>query len=1517
MRAVVGWAVTIMLLLPCSVLAQDELDESLINVAPTYDLGELARAVNYSNIQKDIDYLSALPTRLTGTRGNLQARRYLKRRLREVGVTGIGSEEFDALSPMSRDEDLPATIELGGGDGSGGALRLEPLWPNLVRPSLAPPEGLTGPLVYVGRGDLTAFDAKPVEGCIAVMEFNSARAWYTAAMVGAKAIVFLDSDQTIRGEAEQKFSEQPLSTPRFLALGDSAESLREATADGATPEATIRGGSKLTAVVGENIYGFIPGTDPNLANEVVVLSAWYDSMSVAPTVAPGAEGAGSVGVLLELCRILRDYPPARPVMVLLTDAHGLAMGGIRDFVHRRVTVWRTEKVKPAAEQDLEPLHFRAFIGIDLSSRGTGVGAFYKGFFYNYYDAARFKFSDFGTACRDYGWLLAREMGLDNEWSLLDCINTGVDRSWATYLPGRPCLEAEAATLAGYAGTTLASTGDIRARVDTHLDTSDAMDHAGLERQARIVAASVPNLLCEVIEDAAVGLFSADPDDGYVRLHGGVFEFGKSLSFHPEDPVPGAIACWGRVTKTLCGVRHIIMDQVDDKSHYELIGMPMQTHNWAALTEVSAFLVDEDTGDVIYAPDRGPQGARQYRFTSFALDALELGKDVVVFEARQVSIIDTIDPGHFGILSGLQVLDYATKAEPFRWGMITPSWTDPRIPGDPEPAGVIYGEPGARLLILLRPTFQTPRILLLNATKEMPLGEGIPVDETPVISNLAYRGAMDMWILDESRMEEFGRFGISDIEASRLHSLATGALAEATEAAEAGHVSKYVALARRALALENRVYPKVRGTANDVVHGVIFYLILLLPFSYLVERLIFAGRTIMMEILGSLGIFAVVFTLLALVHPAFRITATPLIVLLAFILMVLGTAVAVLLFRHFDQQMAELRHESMGTHSADVARLSSASAAFSLGVGNMRRRKTRTGLTCATLVLLTFTVMSFTSVESHPKIRKLQREIAPSYNGILIRQPNYGPFSEYTYSVLEAEAGGVYPMAARSWTLSEGAALRSAVPLRHGSEVYEAGALLGMGPDEPRVLPVLDTLVGQGSRWFDDTEEDANTCLLSTHLAKELGISEAEIGQASVEVRGVSLTVIGFFEGGRLDALRDLDGEMVTPIDEVEQANLRRRGEAQPEIQSAQNTGTTTEDTPHILGAQIMILPHRTNLRLGGSLRSIAANAGSDEAAETLQDDLVQRLDLGVFAGYGGRTFYCNAVTSATASGIEGSLVPILIAALIVLNTMLGSVYERVREIGIFSSVGLAPAHVGALFLAEASVYAVMGAIIGYLIGQALAWASVNLGWFEGLLSLNYSSMAAVGVTIIVMGVVFLSTLYPAKMAAKLAVAGVERRWRLPDPDGDVLTIELPFAMHREETLGLMAYLSEWIDAHADYSIGEFSSDGAHLERVSDRSEADPYYILRFMAWLAPYDLGVSEEFEVRVMPTDEPGILGAEAKVYRVTGEPGAWVRSTRAFLYQLRRQFLLWRSFSPSEKARYHQAGQEVTAVGEAHHAG
>ena len=60
------------------------------------------------------------------------------------------------------------------------------------------------------------------------------------------------------------------------------------------------------------------------------------------------------------------------------------------------------------------------------------------------------------------------------------------------------------------------------------------------------------------------------------------------------------------------------------------------------------------------------------------------------------------------------------------------------------------------------------------------------------------------------------------------------------------------------------------------------------------------------------------------------------------------------------------------------------------------------------------------------------------------------------------------------------------------------------------------------------------------------------------------------------------------------------------------------------------------------------------------------------------------------SGISNLFIPMLIASLIVLNTMMGSVYERFREIGIYSSVGLAPGHISWLFIAESCVYSVAG-----------------------------------------------------------------------------------------------------------------------------------------------------------------------------------------------------------------------------------
>ena len=64
---------------------------------------------------------------------------------------------------------------------------------------------------------------------------------------------------------------------------------------------------------------------------------------------------------------------------------------------------------------------------------------------------------------------------------------------------------------------------------------------------------------------------------------------------------------------------------------------------------------------------------------------------------------------------------------------------------------------------------------------------------------------------------------------------------------------------------------------------------------------------------------------------------------------------------------------------------------------------------------------------------------------------------------------------------------------------------------------------------------------------------------------------------------------------------------------------------------------------------------------------------------------------------------LIIAVLMILAIMMGTVHERMREISIFSSVGLSPRHVAGMFLIESLVYAGLASVLGYFIGIAALW----------------------------------------------------------------------------------------------------------------------------------------------------------------------------------------------------------------------
>ena len=334
------------------------------------------------------------------------------------------------------------------------------------------------------------------------------------------------------------------------------------------------------------------------------------------------------------------------------------------------------------------------------------------------------------------------------------------------------------------------------------------------------------------------------------------------------------------------------------------------------------------------------------------------------------------------------------------------------------------------------------------------------------------------------------------------------------------------------------------------------------------------------------------------------------------------------------------------------------------------------------------------------------------------------------------------------------------------------------------------------------------------------------------------------------------------------------------------------------------VPYDFVINGGGTLRSVAI--GIPEAKQVRDDleNLMARVELNLYAGIDGTTYLCSSVGTTGLSGAGDMVIPILIAALIVLNTMLGSVYERVNEIHIYSSLGLAPTHIAALFVAEASVYAVMGAVVGYLVGQAAARILLATGAMGGLY-LNYSSLAAVGSTLIIMATVLLSVIYPARKASDIAMPGIERRWTLPEPEDDVISMDLPFTVTGDQAVGVNVFLLDYLAAHADYSLGNFSTGDLSLTEAD--FELGVGFELSVIVWLAPYDLGVSERMTIQTIPTEDAETYQIHAVIRRESGDEASWMRVTRNFVNLLRKQFLLWRTLPVSQKGDYGARGRRI----------
>jgi len=126
-----------------------------------------------------------------------------------------------------------------------------------------------------------------------------------------------------------------------------------------------------------------------------------------------------------------------------------------------------------------------------------------------------------------------------------------------------------------------------------------------------------------------------------------------------------------------------------------------------------------------------------------------------------------------------------------------------------------------------------------------------------------------------------------------------------------------------------------------------------------------------------------------------------------------------------------------------------------------------------------------------------------------------------------------------------------------------------------------------------------------------------------------------------------------------------------------------------------------------------------------------------------------------------NLIILGVTATVIVNTLLMSVFERTREIGILSAIGMKGRQIIALFLAEASLLAFGGITAGGLVGWAISAYFGKVGIYFGDLGmssdmlLNYRIFtsltldSAINLIVTAFVITLVASLYPARMASRM------------------------------------------------------------------------------------------------------------------------------------------------------------------------
>lgn len=322
--------------------------------------GPLERAlatVDEEDLRADIYFLASddLGGRDTVSIGQRVAARFIRARMQRLGLEpGTGDSffyEYTLLKNRLDKETLTTSITKG--DAEHGLTYGEDYRLSGWTPFAA---DVSAEVVYVGDGEI---EGEQYEGRWALIDSADGRTWNLRRQVrdsGVVGVLVAPAEGVdlfeVAGDADSRMFTGRISypgrtsnntpTPTLLLSADAAAKLKQGAAAGKVVDATFAHRQELTSdseITAENVTALWPGSDPELRNEVIIISAHYDHVGISgDDIYNGADDNGSgTATLMALAEALTEYGPMRrSVMFIWVSGEEKGLLGARAWAENPV-----------------------------------------------------------------------------------------------------------------------------------------------------------------------------------------------------------------------------------------------------------------------------------------------------------------------------------------------------------------------------------------------------------------------------------------------------------------------------------------------------------------------------------------------------------------------------------------------------------------------------------------------------------------------------------------------------------------------------------------------------------------------------------------------------------------------------------------------------------------------------------------------------------------------------------------------------------------------------------------------------------------------------------------------------------------------------------------------------------------------------------------------------------------------------------------------------------------------------